>query len=191
MYIHKPQFQALSVKELGYVIGLFLGDCSFSIDRKSRHEKVCFSLNPKRDHVIINTITRLLKKIHLNPFYAYAHGAIDVRVNSKILVYVLSLLIDDTLNKKIINRDFAIGAISGLIDSDGYVYGKMIVIANTNQKIVSLVEKFCRELSIDVSSKVVKNKTPRGRITKITRIFVGQRFNSYPHCSTKLVAGTP
>lgn len=191
MYLHKPHIQALSLLELGYIIGLFLGDGSFSIDIKSRHEKVCFSLNPKRDHVIIKNITLLLRKIRLNPFHVYAHRALDVRVNSKILVYVLYVLVDDVLNHKITNREFAIGVISGLIDSDGYVYGKMIVIANTNQKIVYLVEKLCRELSVKVSSKVVQNKTPRGRMTRITRIFVGQRFNTYPHCSAKLVVGTP
>lgn len=176
----------LNEKELGYVFGVFEGDGYKIYDKKSRHYQVEFYLNSINDKKIIAFLISLLEKIKIN-YNLYQ----DKRYNCKrIRVYSKELF--EKLNKNITLKDkskeFNLGFVSGLIDSEGYVNSKKgyILVINTNKKILDESQIFLK--SIGVNSSI--NQRKRGVKDKKDsyRMYVSVNFKRVSHLSIKTVA---
>jgi len=106
----------LDDKEVGYLIGFFIGDGYSYIH--NRHYVVEFYFNSINDKQIINYIKYLLEKIGLNPFKVKdkRFNSLRIKVNSKKFWFLVKRKIVK-LNQ-IKNKNYLIGFISGFIDSE-------------------------------------------------------------------------
>jgi DNA gyrase subunit A len=177
----------LTEKEKGYLFGLFEGDGYKIHDKKSRHYTVEFYLNSVSDKRIISYLISLLNKIGLNP-NVYQDKRCDckrIRVYSKGLFYNIFKKIK--LGDK--NKEFNVGFISGLIDSEGYVHNKKsyIMIINTNKKILEEIKNFLESINIITNF----NKRSPSKKDKLDsyRMYVPISFKRLNHLSIK--AGEP
>lgn len=172
-------------KEWAYLIGFFFGDGSFCIDKKSRHYKVSFSLNPQKDDEIREVISGILLKLGTNPFEVFNNGSLDIRVNSKALVE----LIDSELNGisgKLANEEYLLGFVSGLIDSDGWIGKGEILVANTDSGMLKLVGESLAKIGIKTRLFSVPQKLTGGIIF---RLRISPKLKSRRHICSKVMRG--
>ncbi|MFH1237657.1 MAG: LAGLIDADG family homing endonuclease [Candidatus Aenigmatarchaeota archaeon] len=150
-------FSKLSDKDTGYLIGLFLGDGYIYHDIKNRHYDVEFYLNSVKDREIQKYLIKILEKINLAPTVTKdkRYNCNKIRVRSKELFSYISSF---RFTK---NKNFNMGVISGLIDSDGYVSWKKsyIQIINTDKKLLEKIKSLLKNFDLDSTlAKRVKSK---------------------------------
>lgn len=179
----KVDVSSLGTSELGYLIGLFIGDGSICTDRKSRHYKVAFSLNPWKDSDTQNFLIKLLREMTLNPFTVWANGCIDIRVNSKNFTTFLRKR-EKVSDFDLRDREFFIGFLSGLIDSDGYVEKGDIVVSMKNPEILRKVQKAAERFHIRSRLRKQIQTKPGG--SEIWRLHVTTNFKRTNHLSRKI-----
>jgi intein/homing endonuclease len=130
----KLNLKLLSECEKGYVIGFFLGDGSFNKGRKSPRFIVRFALDEQRDQDIAVRLADIFKKGCKKASVFSRDNNLIVKVCSKELVnYVLTFVEYRPsgsakkeklfLMKENYSKDFKLGILAGIIDSDGHVHG--------------------------------------------------------------------
>ncbi|PIU75686.1 hypothetical protein COS75_02960 [Candidatus Pacearchaeota archaeon CG06_land_8_20_14_3_00_35_12] len=177
----KININKLSIKEKGYLLGLFAGDGYAHHNKKDRHYTAEFYLNSERDKKTKDFLISLLEKVGLNVFVFKDKrcDCVRIRVHSKEFYF---FCLDMKYNE---NTDFKIGFISGFIDSDGFVNWEKstINIVNTNLELLKKAQRFLEDVSIKSTlSKRVFSKKDR-KVSYIMNIPV--RFKSVPHISQK------
>jgi len=174
----------LSEKEKGYLAGLFEGDGYKYHDIKGRHYQTEFYLNSERDKEIIGFLLKLLNKIKLNTqkYLDKRFNCLRLRINSKEIFNLFHK--DSSLKNK--EKEFCIGYLSGLIDSDGYVDAKKysISIINTNREILENCQNFLKKEEIMSSLKIRKPSEKDKKKSYILHISVN--FKRLPHISIKV-----
>jgi len=150
--IKKLNLEKVSQKELGYLVGLFDGDGH--LDNSCRHYDVEFHLNSLKDQDIVCQLLIILKKIELNPRIIKDKRFNCLRVEVSCKLFFQKILKFSANNPK--DKDFGLGYISGIIDSEGYVnqIKRYIQITNTNRKLVKKVQTYLRAFGIE--SKITK-----------------------------------
>lgn len=125
---------AISEKELGYLVGVFVGDGCFIVNPKHGAYITKFTLDATRDKDISRFLRNILEKAGKRVGWRIERGSIVLRVHSKKLVEFISGHImyikqsDSPRNIKVLinsgkwTMPFKLGFIGGLIDSDGHVY---------------------------------------------------------------------
>ena len=177
------KLEKLSEKEKGYLFGLFEGDGYKFYDKKSRHYHVEFYLNSLKDKKIINYLVNLLKKINLKPnlYQDKRYNCKRVRVYSKNLFNVLHKDIFQ-LNK---DKNYGIGYVSGLIDSEGHVNKEKsyIMVINTKREILEKCRNFLNELGINpiINQRVLSKKDKLFSY----RMYISVKFKRLNHLSIK------
>lgn len=119
---------------IGEVIGLFAGDGCFYHDKKRYTRRITFSFNKKEDKIIDyyrNSLTELTNK---NPRLYISKSIKTLDLQSKeFSEFILKYLSWDSNKTKTVqiknkevfkNKQFVIGFLRGLIDSDGYIRKK-------------------------------------------------------------------
>ncbi len=176
-------FDNLSKKEKGYLFGLFEGDGYKIHDKKSRHYHVEFYLNSIRDKEIINFLMGLLKKLQLNPniYQDKRYNCKRIRVYSKDFFNIIQK--NTKLNK---SKDFNIGFVSGMIDSEGYVNNEksFIMIINTNKEILNECKNFLDR--VNINSNISKRKPSGKGIKDSYRMYISVNFKRLNHLSIKV-----
>jgi len=162
---------------------LFEGDGYKFYDKKSRHYHVEFYLNSLKDKDIIIYLKGLLERINLHPNLYQ-----DKRFNCKrIRVYSKKLfgIIKKSISLKDKTKEFVIGFISGMIDSEGHCNKKKsyIVIINTNLKILNECQMFLRK--IQVNSSISKRKPSSKDKLNSYRMYISVSFKNTPNLSIK------
>jgi intein-encoded DNA endonuclease-like protein len=137
----------LSQKELGYLIGLYIGDGYSNYNKKDRHYRVDFYLNSIKDQDIMKNLIILLKRLCLNPFVFKDKrcNMNRIRVNSKkFMIFV------EKMSKKFIslNKDYKMGLLSGFIDAEGYVTKGEIMVTQKNKYIINHFKKISESLNV-------------------------------------------
>jgi len=124
----------LSEKEIGYLVGMFVGDGTHVIKTRRGIYITKFSLDKGRDEDIADYLRGLFKKAGKRLGQRTDRNSITLRLFSKEFVdfltrYVKRVEQDDTRRKKKLligcekwSQAFKLGFISGLADSDGHVY---------------------------------------------------------------------
>ena len=175
--------ERLTEKERGYLFGLFEGDGYKLYETKSRHYRIEFYLNSRRDKKIISFLISLLKKIDLK-VQIYQ----DKRYSCKrIMVYSRKLfnIVEKKISLKDKSKGFNIGFVSGLIDSEGYVHNKKsyIMIVNTNKDVLNNCKQFLE--SIGINSSISKRKPSPKEILDSYRMYISVNFKRLSHLSIK------
>lgn len=138
----------ISLKDFGYIIGLYFGDGYSNYSKKDRHYRVDIYLDASSDGDIIGRLTGLLHAIGLKPYSVRCRGALRVSANSKRFKEAVETSYKE-LNGQLGNRDFLLGFLSGFIDADGYVTKGDIVITQRDNGIFEILSKLCeRELGV-------------------------------------------
>src|SRR3989344_1540021 len=108
-------FDRIGKKELGYIIGLYIGDGYSNYNRKDRHYTVEFTLNSVRDTDIVSYLLDLLILLGLNPFLIKdkRYKAVKIKVNSKDFMHFILECVDKLDRKEIDkDKDYMLGLIS-------------------------------------------------------------------------------
>lgn len=173
----------LSSKELGYLIGLFIGDGYSFYSKNDRHYSVEFYLNSLEDKDIINNVLNLFHRINLNCLVSKdkRYNVIRIRINSKELMKIFNQRVLEFKENKRLSKDYKIGLISGFIDAEGYVKKGEIVLTQKDKK---TLENF-RMLVPSLTKKFwsCKNYNGKGRIW---RLRISTKFKYVPHNSYKV-----
>ncbi len=177
----------LSEKEIGYFVGLFLGDGYKYHDKKSRHYSVELFLNSKRDQDIIENLCELIEKIGANPlkYKDRRFNCIRIRINSKEFYKFMSNNVKILFDKEQTN-DFKIGFISGFIDAEAHVNKnkRMIDVVNTDLRLMKLLLDYLQPLGLTPSlKKRIKSKKDK---KDSYRMYIPVKFINGEHNSIKL-----
>ena len=174
----------LSLKEEGYLQGLFDGDGYVIYDKKSRHYQVDFYLNSEKDKDIIKFLLLLLKKKELNAqiYQDKRCHCKRIRIYSKIFFNEVSKGNEFKFNQK----DFSLGYISSIIDSEGNINLKksFISIVNTDIEIIKRCKKILSLFGIKSAIKLRK-KSFKDRLNSY-RLYISVKFKRLPHLSIKV-----
>ena len=102
-----------------------------------------------------------------------------IRVHSKLFFHLIT-------KKFVYSRDFKLGFVSGLIDSDGYYNKKKshIEIVNTNKKLLLKAKRFLTSLRID-STVRKRVKSRKDRLISY-RLYISIKFIRLKNVSIKI-----
>jgi hypothetical protein len=178
----KLDLERISEKDIGYLIGLYIGDGYSNYNKKDRHYTVEFYLNSLKDIDIQQNLIVLLKKISLNP-YIYKDKRYNVnriRVRSKKFMNFIKK------RSKIFNSlsdEYKIGLISGFIDAEGWVTKGEIMVTQKDKEVLTKFKEICE--SFDIFRKMwpsynIKSKGP------VWRLRISTKFKYLPHNSYKV-----
>ncbi len=175
----------LSEKEKGYIIGLFIGDGYSNYHKNSRHYRVNFYLNSKKDKDVINKITYTLEKIGLNVYFYKDKRSNTgiVRVSSKNFMNTMENEVNNIDSLGDTSEEFKIGLLSGFIDAEGYVNNGEIQLTQKDKNTLLLFKKIADEF--DISRKFWSAKNYKGS-GSIWRFRVSTKFKYLPHNSCKV-----
>lgn len=184
-YPHPVHLSKLSLKELGYVVGLFSGDGYLYHHKASRHFSVEFFLNSINDKDVQSYLLTLLKRIGLNPGVRKdkRFNCNRIRVYSKIFYQEILT----NLHRPQDERDFKLGFVSGMIDAEGNIDTKkrFIRLSNINKKLIQRVEEYLFELGINCRTN--RSTSPRKRgWSDIYIIYVPLNFINIQNNSIKV-----
>jgi len=158
--------------QLGYLLGMFVGDGSLIRDKPRGEFLVKIALNRRRDLDIVQFVTLMFEKAGKKVNFLTERGMIIIRVWSKIFYEFIEDYVKLERNHlshhhtKILlrtqrwTREFALGFIGGLIDSDGHVvsnwkgghYGAVVTTSSSSLK--RQLCSLCDALGINVTSHV-------------------------------------
>jgi hypothetical protein len=176
----------LSNKELGYLVGFFIGDGYSYHSKKDRHYVVEFFLNEKRDKQITIYLIRLLNLLKLRIFKQKdkRYNSIKLKVNSKKFMLFIINEISKYKEKCLDDKEYALGFVSGFIDAEGYVNNGEIQLTQKDKEVLQHIKKICEMLKIPVrkfwSSDNYKSKN------KIWRLRISTVFKNFEHNSCKV-----
>lgn len=174
----------ITEREKGYLFGLFEGDGYKIYHAKSRHYHVEFYLNSSSDQKIISYLVMLLKKLNLNPniYQDKRYNCKRIRVYSKKLFGILN----KNIKLKDKSKEFNMGFVSGLIDSEGYVHNKKsyIMVVNTNKRILEECKNFLK--TININSSISKRKPSEKEKLDSYRMYISISFKRLNHLSVKV-----
>lgn len=125
-------FSVFNKRELGYIVGFFVGDGSQILDKRSGHYGVQFGLDAIRDSEITSFLrslfeesgkrvtlysagTWLIMKVYSKSFLTFLHGFVKYEQDNG---EIRKVLVGTTTWP----RAFALGFVGGLIDADGHVH---------------------------------------------------------------------
>ena len=175
------KLEKLSIKEKGYLFGLYKGDGYIYHNIKDRHYTVEFFLNSKRDRDIIKFVHFLLKKLKLNTFLIKdkRFNCIKIKANSKYLYHFLNQDFHLFLNDK----NFALGFISGFLDAEGSVIKSSFRITNTDLEIMNLISDILT--SEGIGNRLSLRKRSAKDTKPIYSMYISVKFKSLNHISIK------
>jgi len=167
---------ALSEMELGYLVGMFVGDGCFIVKLENGTYVTKSTLDATRDEDIANFLQGLFEKTSKRVGRRIEKSSIVFRVHSKDFVEFLSHHVkctkqsDSPRNVKVlINRKkwatlFKLGFIGGLIDSDGHVYYNRkrtrhfgVLIKTANESLRDDIVRILFSLGIKVTTYLAKS----------------------------------
>lgn len=173
--------EKISIKERGYLFGLYEGDGYIYHNLKDRHYTVEFFLNSERDKDIIKFVHFLLKKLHLNPFLIKdkRFKCMKVKVNSKDLYNFL----DQDYHLFLNDKKFTLGFISGFFDAEGSVIKSSFRLTNTDLEIMNIISNILTSKGIEnrlsLRKKSIKDTKP------IYSMYISVKFKNLNHISIK------
>lgn len=171
-------------KQLGYIVGLFIGDGYSNYNSKDRHYKIEFYLNSLSDKTILDYLCKLLHKLSLKYFISKdkRYNVMRVKINSKEFMNLL-LKYEKELMKINPFSNYAMGLLSGFIDAEGYVKHGEILLTQRDKKTILVFKRISD--SLELTRKFWSAKNPKS-VHKIWRMRISTRFKYLPHNSIKL-----
>ncbi|HDQ59999.1 MAG TPA: hypothetical protein ENN30_02285 [Candidatus Woesearchaeota archaeon] len=168
-------------KQMGYLVGLFLGDGYAYHDKNSRHYTVEFSLHRKKDKSVIKKLVELFKKLKFKVYKIKENRSksVKLRLHSKALMELIQKKQKEFFKKKYFFEDYKLGVVSGYIDAEGKVAGtRKIVLREKKLRLLRIIKKFCSSLGIS-TVKIAPVKVNGKRVWQTTASgFKGLKHNS-------------
>jgi len=176
-------------KELGYLIGFFIGDGYSNYNKNDRHYNVEFYFNSVRDKTIINFVIDLLHRLGLNPFRQKdkRYNSIKIKVSSKeFFIFIREIAGESVYFTRLTNfsKKYKLGIISGFIDADGYVRKGSICLSQKDKENLIMIKNFCRDLDVPIGKFYWRKNWKSKNGIWILRI--STRFKYLPNNSYKI-----
>lgn len=186
--LHKVNFESISNQELGYLVGLYLGDGYIAPNDNYRLE---FYLNSINDKCIQDYLLSICNKLHVNLFIIRdkRYNYNKLRVNSKELINVIKLLEHDFSDFKLVNKELLMGSVSGFIDAEGYVNHGEIVVTQKDKDVLEKFIKYSELLNIKIT-RFWSSDNPKSK-NKIWRLRISTQFKNMHHNSQKVFRRYP
>lgn len=184
---NNPDWNNISDKEQGYLVGLFIGD-GYSLYEPNRHYRVEFCLNGEADIEIVEYLKELLNRLTINYCTVLDKRSKGIRIvisSSKIMYEYLRQKVKDFHNGSSFNRDFRLGLISGFIDAEGYVVGykRLISLCQKDGSILNQINKY---IALENIKTLPVKEYDNGPGLKIWRMNITVKFKTLPHISQKV-----
>lgn len=178
-----------SQKELGYLVGFFIGDGYSNYNKKNRHYNVEFYFNSLRDVEIIEFVNNLLHKLGFNVCRQKdkRFNCVKLKVSSKVFMEFILFKKNELFVKSIrsnLNRDYKLGVISGFIDAEGYVNNGEMQLTQKDKTVLIMIKELCKDLSI-TTRKFYSTKNYKTD-NLIWRLRISTKFKYMPHNSYKV-----
>ncbi len=185
--INKIKVNNISQKELGYLLGFYIGDGYSNYNSNDRHYRVDFYFHSKEKE-IQRKIKEILKKIGLKSFEVKdkRYNSIKIFVNSKKLMNFLESKIKEIENRFFGTRKMKIGLISGFIDAEGYVKNGEILLTQKDKETLNLFKKILKSLNIETRKFWSENNYKSKN--KIWRMRISTKLKHINHNSHKIKA---
>ncbi len=154
----------LSERERGYVCGFYVGDGNIFIYPKQWIYRVRFHTFIGEKHIQEKIVTLFRKLCNNIRIYETKDHTLIIEIHSKDLVTgIQGLVTKDGLYKENLSKNFLIGFIEGMIDSDGYVQRNYAEITTMNVRLKNNLVTTLKMLNIDCNirtfaSHLSKNK---------------------------------
>jgi len=175
-----------SEENIGELVGIFAGDGNYYLDSGYRHI-IKISLNIK-DSFYSDYVYALIEKTCNKKPWKYqelSHNVTAIRIISKELINLLEEYLDWGANKTLTvhlrqnledyGRDFVIGFLRGLMDTDGYLGNKIAKYTTISFPLARNVEKLLKTLGISSKGYVYYEK--RENRHPIYRIVISKDFD--------------
>jgi hypothetical protein len=165
-------FSVFSKRELGYIVGFYVGDGSRIEEKRSGHYGAKFSLDAKNDLDIASSLQTLFEKSGKR-VTLYSEGSwLTMKVYSKTLLAILQGYVkydqdNEGKHKVLVNpsvwyRDFKLGFLGGMIDADGHVLKNKREIGHFGAVIVTANPTLARQLIGLLNGARIRNKCWQG-----------------------------
>ncbi|MFH1364757.1 MAG: LAGLIDADG family homing endonuclease [Candidatus Aenigmatarchaeota archaeon] len=184
MSFNKIEFDKITDRERGYILGLFIGDGYAYYDKKQKHYTVEFYLHSERNKDVQKYLISIMNKLNLSCSIRKdkRFKCNRIRTRSKLLMEYLK-------TDKKGNSSFEIGYLSGIIDSEGYVNHKkrVINIVNTDKYILDRCSKCLSKLNIDTILK--RRKKSKKDVKKSYILYIPYKLKHISTNSVKVNSG--
>lgn len=174
----KVNLTKLTEWERGYLVGFFVGDGNFDIRKDSYSYRIVFNLNYQSDSKIAKRLLSIIRKSGGKPYTTrYKNLLRVICISKKLYEYIKGFVIYRKVRrwKRVISKkmgiketkkwskNFKLGFISGMIDSDGYVgpdRNSIRVLISTSSKLLARqLHELCKD--INLSSTIQKSTTKK------------------------------
>ncbi|RLE59628.1 MAG: hypothetical protein DRJ35_05335 [Thermoprotei archaeon] len=160
----KCKINTLTEREKGYIFGFYVGDGNIFIKQTTGVYRIRFYLGKNEKEVqehLKKILLKLFNKLHV---YVDRETTICIEIHSKEFINHITTKVSKDgikhLNKS--SKDFLIGFIEGLIDSDGYVKRNYVEITTVNPKLKQQVMKILQMFKVKVNLRSYKYLTKNG-----------------------------
>ena len=166
--------------ERGYIIGLFAGDGYFNFIQKNYSYILRFYFNRKKDQKVVQKLGYLIEKCgsKFHTFSSKEANCLEVRICSKKIIEFIKNYISfkkgkgnkstrkNLIEPKIWSKEFKLGFIGGIIDSDGFTgfdkkkYVRCFISTSSNYMASQILE-ILNELDLNPSCYINKRKNSK------------------------------
>jgi intein/homing endonuclease len=142
-------FNKITEREKGYITGFYVGDGNIFISEIKGVYRLRYFLGLKEVE-IQKKIEKILSNFCKNPrIYQGKDNTTVIEIHSKELLNFITRIVDKNGLKKVkADKEFLIGFVEGLIDSDGYVQRNYVEITTMNSKLKNNIVSILRRLGI-------------------------------------------
>jgi hypothetical protein len=180
---YQVNFDKISKKEQGYIIGLILGDGYQIVYNRQFNTEIY--LNSERDNDIEEYVFSLIAKLglHCQKFKDKKKKSMRLRVSSRSFFETIK---DHKLNFRedsITDKDYRLGLISGFIDAEGDISNPTIVVSQKDKSTLDTIARMLNQFEIPTKFYAAKNYVCPG----VTwRLKIPPSFKYLPHNSCKV-----
>ncbi len=175
----------LTSKEIGYLVGLFIGNGYSEYSRRDGHYGVDYYLDAKRDINIRGCLQSLLLKMGLKPYITPCRGSMRISSNSKKFMGFIDEEETKIKDSQVSDPGYVLGAISGFIDSDGYVGKGDIVIVQKDKMILDVFKRFSEEV-LEIPTRLWKTEMNFKGAFSRWNLRISMGFRKLSHTSIKV-----
>lgn len=184
--MNRINLENIEEKEIGYLIGFFVGDGYRYYSKKDRHYMVEFCFNSLTDNKVAEIIGIILNQMGMKYFIKKdkRFNHFKIRVNSKKLMEFVENKLIEFEKSHFPSKDYKLGLISGFIDADGYVKHGELLLTQKNKETIMKFIKICESLGIP-SRKIWSKRNYKSK-SLVWRARISTKFKHLNHNSYKV-----
>lgn len=154
---NKVELNKLTKKELGYLLGFYVGDGNIFIKENIGVYRLRIYTYYKEKDVqkkVIDIISKIINNVRS---YDDKDNTYTIEVHSKDLIYKIKKLANKKGLVNLKNKNITCGFIEGLIDSDGYVKRNYVEITTSVKELMENITNILNQLKLKFNIRTYKS----------------------------------